>query len=240
MKAIEIFIKNIVIFQIVNDILSVTLGASLCFGALKWKKGLITMTAMYWGVILGSLAGILFALKFDSYILFFLCLITGGILFPVLTYTVAGVNRFVVGFLVTMKLTFMITTVMMKNGSLSISKTLILPLIAGIFVGFILMAWVQIRVSAFVLACSFVGASQIAPTIAKYINQIEYGINGGWLIDPYDLLFGLIGIELTDFWTLIILLIFMTLGIFYQLYTIKEQGYSFNTPLITYETDNMS
>ena len=49
----EEILARLLAFQIVIDLISVTVGAGLCFGALKWRRGLLTTTAIAWGLFLG-------------------------------------------------------------------------------------------------------------------------------------------------------------------------------------------
>ena len=35
-------LARLLVFQVVIDLISVTVGAGLCFGALKWRRGLLT------------------------------------------------------------------------------------------------------------------------------------------------------------------------------------------------------
>ena len=238
MDALSTFIEGIAIFQIVSDIFAATLGACLCFGALRWRMGLITTVATYWGIVFGFAFGYISFISSGKVAPFIICVLIGGIIFPILTYKVPAVNRFVVGFLVAMKLCFMITTVLTKDGKMSIGSMITIPVIVGTIVGIALMLWTQISISAFVIACSFIGASQIAPIISKYINQFQFGVTGNisYLFDPYDFVFALFKIELTDKWTLIFMIIFMALGIYAQIKSIKDQGCGPGTPLIVYET----
>ena len=240
MDSLSTFIQGIVIFQIVGDIFAATLGLGLCFGALKWKVGLITTVATYWGIVLGFALGYISFLSSGKLVLLFICILIGALVFPVLTYKIPSINRFVVGFLVAMKLCFMVTTVMTKDGKMSISAMITIPLIVGTIVGIVLMLWTQVSISAFVGACAFIGSTQIAPVISKYINQIQFGVTGNisYLYDPYDIVFALFKVELTDKWTLIFVIIFMIAGIYFQLKSVKNQGYDYDTPLITYETDD--
>ena len=46
-------LSRLLVFQIVFDLISVTVGAGLCFGALKWRRGLLTTTAIAWGSCVG-------------------------------------------------------------------------------------------------------------------------------------------------------------------------------------------
>jgi len=204
--------------------------------------GLITTVATYFGIVLGFTLGYISFISSGKVAPFLICILIGGIVFPILTYKVPTVNRFVVGFLVAMKLCFMVTTVLTKDGKMSISAMITAPLIIGTIVGIALMLWTQVSVSAFVAACAFIGASQIAPVISKYINQIQYGVTGNisYLFDPYDLVFALFKVELTDKWTLIFIVIFMIAGIYFQLKSVRDQGYDYNTPLIVYETNYKS
>ena len=111
------FLAYITVFQIVTHIYDVLIGSALVFGALKWRKGLLSTVACYWGIVLGFLVG--FFLVYSRHIDIIAILITtimGAIIFPVLTYSVPAINRFVLGFLITGKLSYMITTYMWKEG----------------------------------------------------------------------------------------------------------------------------
>lgn len=239
MYELERFLANIAVFQIVMDILDICIGSMLVFGALKWRKGLITYTAIGWGLFLGLVIGFIIGESSDSVEFVIIGAVLGLIIFPILTYTVAGVNRFVVGYIVILKLTFMLTTWMFKRGDIELGIMFIIPIIIGVIAGIIFMAWTQMSVLPFVLACTFLGASNIAPTISKYINQFIFGITGDYssLIDPIDLFFALFKIELTDGWTLVIVILLMAVGIPVQINSVKSQGFSLDTPVITYETE---
>lgn len=171
MDFIEDIMSNLLVFQILTSLIQISIGSGLCFGALKWRRGLLTTTAIGWGLILGILAAIPLGNAFGI-LGAIIPILTGLILFPILTYTVPGVNRFVLGYLVSCKLFFMLTTVLVKAGAIDVDFAITLPIIAGIAVGIILMAWTHMRVSAFVLGCTFIGASGIAPVISEWINRI--------------------------------------------------------------------
>ncbi len=232
----EQILGNLVIFQLVTDIISVTLGAGLCFGALKWRRGLLTTTAIGWGLALGFIVGMLLGEIFGE-IGLIVCIIIGFIILPILTYTVPGVNRFVLGFLVSCKLFFMLTTVLAKSGSIDLETTIFLPLIAGTITGVGLMAWTRMRVSAFILGCTFIGASGIAPVVSEWINRILYGVTGdiNYLFDPIDLIFALFKVELTDIWMLITMIVLMVWGSSKQIRDLKNKGISPDTPVIGFE-----
>lgn len=235
------FLSYITIFQVVSDIYDLFIGSALIFGALKWRKGLLTTTAFYWGIILGFLSGVFmtFSSDSDSSLVLVVTLI-GAVIFPVLTYCIPAVNRFVLGFLVTMKLLYMLTTYLCKNGNMDFETAITMPLIIATILGLILAAWHQMSVLPFALACVFLGASQLAPTIAKYVNQFVFGITHDYslLFDPIDFIFALLKIELTDGWTLLFMIILMFIGLPVQLNFIKQQGYTYDTPIIAFETDD--
>lgn len=229
----EIF-SRLLLFQVVLDLLKVTVGTGVCFGALKWHRGLLTATAAYWGVFLGLISGLLIA---DDEATIVILALIGFILFPILTYTVPGVNRFVLGFLVSCKLFFMLTTVLAKSGDMEITSAVLLPLAAGTLVGLILMAWTKMRVSALVLGCAFIGASEIAPVISEWINRLLFSVTGDYsfFFDPVDVLFSLFKIELTDTWTLISMVVLMIWGGAVMLNKLKAQNIPLDTPVIGFE-----
>lgn len=159
MDFLETILSNIVIFQVITALIKASVGLGLCFGALKWRqgalvwrRGLLTTISIAWGFALG----VLVASTLDDSTGALLCIIIGVIALPILTYTVPGVNRFMLGFLVASKLFFMLTMVLAKSGDMEVETAVFLPLIAGTVVGVCLMAWTKVRVSAFVLACTFI------------------------------------------------------------------------------------
>lgn len=232
-------LSRLLVFQIVLDLISVTVGVGLCFGALKWPKGLLTTTAIAWGFFLGVIAAMLVG-KAAGEVGALLCILIGTIGLPILTYTSPAVNRFVLGFLVSSKLFFMLTTWLAKDHGLGIEEAIMVPLIAGTVVGVALMAWKQVSVSAFVLGCTFIGASQIAPVISQWINRIAFGITGNieYLFDPVDLIFALFKIELTDKWTLGAMVAFMGLGAYKQIKNMKEKNIPLDMPLVVFESNS--
>lgn len=234
------FIERLIGFEIVFQLIDIAFGTWICFGALKWHKGLLTKVALCWGFVLGLIFGLVFSYALYEEYPFYICMLVGVIIFPILTYTVPGVNRFVLGFIVITKMAFMATTVIWKSGGMDFDNIFTYALIAGLIGGLVFAAWRQIAVGPFVLACAFLGASEVAPIISKYINQFLYSITGdvSYLFDPIDFLFSLLKIELTDFWTLLIMVILMCFGVNKQLQSVKAQGYSYDTPIITYETNN--
>lgn len=116
------------------------------------------------------------------------CILAGLIVLPILTYTVLA-----------------------KNRAINIKITFALPLIAGTLVGLLLIAWIRMHISAFVLSCTFIGASEIAPVISEWINRFLFAVTGdlNYLFDPIDLFFALFKVELADHWMFISRLILM-------------------------------
>lgn len=238
MEVLEFFFGNAVIFQVISFLYDITLGAACCFGALKWRRGLITTASIGWGIFLGFGFAILLIEYVDASLdLLLLFPIIGMILLPILAYNIAGVNRFVLGYIVSSKLFFMATTVIAKNGDMDILSALLYPLIGGTVIGLILMAWTKIRVSAFVLGCTFIGASEIAPNISKLINGTLFSATGdiSFLFDPIDALFAVFGIELTDGWTLGAMIVLMVIFGYRQIRTMKRKGIPLDAPLIGFE-----
>ena len=91
MEFFERLLMNLAVFQIVTEIIQATIGVGLCFGALKWRKGLLTTTAIGWGFVLG----IVFAFIFGDIlgeIGALTCVAIGVLVMPLLTYTV-WINR---------------------------------------------------------------------------------------------------------------------------------------------------
>ena len=93
------------------------------------------------------------------------------------------------------------------------------------------------RISAFILGCTFIGASEIAPVISEWINRF-FAVTGdlNYLFDPIDLFFALFKVELTDHWMFISMIVFMILGGYKQIQQIQRAGIPLNTPLIGFES----
>ncbi len=238
MEVVEFIFENIVVFQVVSCLYDIALGTACCYGALKWRRGLITTVAIGWGIFLGfglAIPMVFYGDANPSFLLVFPAI--GMILLPILTYNIAGVNRFVLGYIVSSKLFFMATTVMAKNGDIDVLSALLYPLVGGAVIGLVLMAWTSIRVSAFVFSCTFIGASGIAPNISKLINGTLFTATGdfSFLFDPIDTLFAFFGIELTDEWTLGAMIVLMVIFGYRQIRTMKRKGIPLNAPLIAFE-----
>ena len=104
MEAIETFITNIIIYKIISDLIAVTVGAGVCFGATKWPRGLLTTTAIGWGFFLGIFSAfILSNIVGVNITMIIVCILIGVIALPIMTYAVPGVNRFMLGFIVANK-----------------------------------------------------------------------------------------------------------------------------------------
>ena len=240
-KLMKDFLTYIAIFEIITDVYDALIGAGLVFGALKWRKNLLTTTAFYWGVVLGCISGLLICYFLNvDFIIFIITTVLGAIILPILTYRIPAVNRFILGFLITMKLLYMLTTHLVSNNNIELSTAIISPLIGATVLGIIFMLLRQLSVLPFALGCVFLGASQLAPTIVKYINQIQFGITHdvSLLFDPVSFIFALFKIELTDGLTLIIMIILICIGLPIQLKDIKKQGYTYDTPIIVFETND--
>lgn len=233
------FLISISVFQILTDIYDIAIGSALVYGALKWRKGLLTTTAFYWGIVLGFMGGAFVFGLTENILILFIMVAVGAIGLPIMTYRIPAVNRFVLGFLVVMKLSYMFTTYLWKNEAMDFGTTIALPLFIATVAGIIFMLWHQLSVLPFALGCVFIGASQVAPTIAKYVNQFIFGVTQDYslIFDPIDFVFALFKIELTDGWTLLFMIVLMAIGVPMQLKYITEQGYTYDTPIIAFETD---
>lgn len=234
----EEIIARLLTFQFIGDLIDVIFGAGLCFGALKWRRRSLTWTAIIWGFVLGLWLGNAMTPFFgESIEIILISALLGVIIFPIMTHNIPGVNRFVLGFIFGTKFTVMITTAMFKDGAMDLISTFTAPILIGTLIGLLMMAWIQMRVLPFVLCCTFVGASNIAPTIVEWINRGLFVATGdiSILIDPIDLIFALFKIELTDSITLAVMTILVAVGCVVQLNNLSNRGISYDTPIIGFE-----
>ena len=140
-----------------------------------------------------------------------------------------------------MKLLYMLTTYLYREErNIDLQIAIFMPLIVATEFGILFMFLRELSVLPFALGCAFLGASQVVPTITKYINQLKFGITHDYsiLFNPVDFIFALFKIELTDGMTLFFMVILMFIGVFFQMNNIKKQGYSYDTPIIVFEKDD--
>lgn len=243
----EGFETAIILIAVVLVGVEAGLGIGLCFGSInptKWKKGLLTATAAYWGLALGAGIGLIFS-NISLYEInitpLIICPILGVVIFPILTYYVPGVNRFVVGFLVTMKLTSILMGVILRSGGMGediIMAMIVVPLVVGIIGGVVLAAWTSMKVSAFIYACAFIGAAQLAPLISEMIGYLQAAVTGdiSYAFDLFSLIELLLNIEIADIWIFLSMIVLIPFGIKRQWESLKKQKISPDTPLIVFET----
>lgn len=224
--------------QFIVEAIRFLCGTKLCIGALKWRKGTLSTTAALWGAVLGLYLGTTVMMSGDGDLGALVAFtVFGALIFWILTYTIAGVNRFVLGFIFGSKLVGMITTVMLKDGTIDLLTSLYAPLVAGTIIGLVLMAWLNMRVLPIILCSTFIGAGEIAPIISEWVNRGGFIVTGdlSYLFDPMDTLFSFIGIELTDEITLVAMIILLVIGTSLQLSSLKKQNIAFSTPVIGFE-----
>lgn len=194
------------------------------------------------------------AYKYIEYIpaFFVISVILGAIIMPVLTYTVSKINRFVLGYIVGSKLTIIFTVGAIHDGldeignylfngnlNIEIIIVMLMPVIIGSIFGIILASLDKFKISAYVVACSYIGASECAPNIEKYLGYIKAFLTGdiGAAIDPIDMIFSSYNIELNSMTTFVIIIILMGISSYYKIKSLLNQGYSLDTNIALLETE---
>lgn len=203
----------------------------MCVYGYKWSRGLIAIMSSYIGFGLGLLLSVLFleSMGFGSFILIPICIsIISGLAYKNITF-----NHFVAGFLLAIKVSFMIVTKMYENGMISDFGWLIIaPLIIGAFVGILSCT---VFSNYIVLAClAFLGAVEFVPKVFEWINGTLFAVTGDWsyIFDPVSFILSIFGIEIPSGGEVFCILLLSVGGFYFQKLCAEKEGKLFNEVIL--------
>lgn len=220
MEGLYIIIDLFIVIQ------TVTSGV-MCVYGYKWSKGLIAIMSSYVGLGVGLLLSIPFidSAGLGSLILVPICIsaISG------LAYTNIKFNHFMAGFLLAVKVSFMIITKMYESGMFGdIGWLFVVPIIIGIYVGGLSCT---VFSGYIVLAClAFLGAIEFVPKIFEWINGTLFAVTGDWsfIFDPVSYILSLFGIEIPSSGEVICILLLSVGGFYFQKLRAEKEGINFS------------
>ena len=221
----------IVILNLFMVLRLVTSGVMCVFGY-KWSKGLIAIMSSYVGIGMGG---------FITYLLLqngmgLECIVVvpiSAVLFSVLAYKWIALNHFMAGFLLSIKILFMIAVNMSENMSSDSSGMLfcfivVLSIIIGIVVcnkynHYILIACV-----------SYLGAIELTTKIFDWINKGLFLSTGdiSFIFNPVEFILSLLGIEIPSGGETIVIILIGLVSFWYQRSRVVSLGIDLSDKIV--------
>lgn len=213
------FVVNL--FIIIKAITS----AIMCVYGYKWHKGLIATMSTYIGFTLGcTITYVLLesGAELECIIIVPIC----TVVFAMCAYKVVWLNHFAAGYLLVIKITYMILYILMDNGIIETDGGILfgVPIIIGFIAGLIICSVYNNYVV--ILCVAFIGATELVPTVIDLINKTLFTITGdiGFIFDPRDFILGLFGIDTISTIEVIGILFVFGLSFLVQRKVLIDQG----------------
>lgn len=219
-QAINYLLDFFVIVQVITS-------AVMCIYGYKWRKGLIATMSMYIGFALGVLVTVIL-LNAGAGLISLWSIPVSMAIFWYCAYRIVTLNHFLAGFLLTVKISYMILYTIMDNGLYSgdsdVALLLVLPIIIGVLSGFIIVAVYNNYVV--ILCISFIGAVELGSRIAEWINTGTFlaTLDISLLFDPMEFILGIFGIETVGTLETILILLIFIVSFIWQKYKISKKG----------------
>lgn len=180
------------IFVLIQTITS----AVMCVYGYKWANKLIAIMSGYIGIMLGViLAGVLLNAGAGLWSVWIVPICYFAFMWS--AYKIMWLNHFCAGFLIAMKIMYMILYTLMERGAMdsSVGTLLGAPVIVGVIVGILISSIYNNYV--LLLCVSYIGATELVPRIVSFINKGLFAATGdlSYVFNPLDFLLGLFGIE---------------------------------------------
>lgn len=216
----EIFKLISAVFGIVETICS----GVMCVYGYKWSRGLIATMSLYIGFAISILVTVpLIGITEDFGMLLLIPIIM--VVFWVAAYKNIVLNHFLAGFLLTIKVTFMLLLLYIQNTEVELNIELFLiPILVGIISGAVICSKYNNQI--LILCTSFIGAAEFVPKIMDYINKASFAVTGdiSYIFDPISFLLGLIGIEIPSTTEILLVFIVFLGGYYIQKKTLEAKN----------------
>lgn len=188
----------------------------MCVYGYKWSRGLIATMSLYIGFAIGMFASLsLLELTGEPIVLLFIPIVMVALWSS--AYKNITFNHFLAGFLLTIKVSFMLLLLYVQNvgGQLELGLFLI-PVFIGVISGTVICAKYNNHI--LILCTSFIGATEFVPNVMDYINKTSFAMTGdiSYLFDPIGFLLGLIGIEIPSTIEILLILVVFIGGYYAQ------------------------
>lgn len=209
METISLFVNIYIVIQTVTS-------AVMCVYGYKWSKGLIAVMASYVGIGIGVFICAFLISNGMSPAVTILIPICGGV-FSKLAYDIIALNHFLAGFLLAVKVGFMIFMKMFEYSIIDdFSYIFIFPIIIGVFAGVQSCKYFSKYI---LIACvAFIGATEFVPRLFELINGTLFLATGdlSFIFDPISFLLSLIGITIPSGGEVFFMIVIGGLSFYYQ------------------------
>lgn len=224
----EIFLIIINVFAVVRMLTS----AIMCVYGYKWSKGLIATMSLYTGVALGGivfLLGMKMGAPIDTIII--VPIIASG--FSAAAYKNVILNHFMAGFLLAVKVSFMVILKLVEHLRIGSEFTIfVVPVIIGITAGLL----VCIKYNNYILiACAaYIGVTEFVPSVFSFLNKTMFVATGdiSFIFDPVSFILSLFGITIPSSGEVFFMLLLGGLSFYYQRKILIQKGISLSAVVI--------
>lgn len=231
----EFLIDEFGVIYLVFSIMQMIVAGFMCVFGYRWSRGLIATVALYIGVVLGFLiAGFCYTkldLKSEICLLIFVITI---VLFDTLAYKNIQLNHFLAGFIVAVKLSFLLMLQIMKLNIDFGRWIFILPIIVGIIFGIVVAYYMNNKI--LIICTSYIGVTIFVSELMNLLQKIEFARTGDITIFYGDsleeILLNLLGIEIPTFIEFLFIVVGFLLSYYVQVRTLKNNGLSLDGNVI--------
>lgn len=226
-----------IIFIVFDCLLVLRLLTSsvMCVYSCKWRKGLIALSSLYIGIILGILfLCFLIEIDFPSMEAALIVSAIVPIIFLIMAYKWIWLNHFLTGFLVTNKLLFMIIYRLMSEDIIDaeFEVLMIVPIVVGIIVGLIIS---KLFVNVAVLFCIvYIGSVDLVLTVSEIIKKGLFVATAdiSYIFDPEDIILKFIGVEIPSAIEVILIIGIGIVSFIWQAKILRKRGISLSDYII--------
>lgn len=208
----ETFLMIINVFAVVRMITS----AVMCVYGYKWSKGLIATMSIYTGVALGGivfLIGMKMGAPIDTIII--VPIIASG--FSAMAYKNVLLNHFLAGFLLAVKISFMIILKIVEYSRMGSEFTIfVIPVIIGIVAG--LLVCVKYNNYILIACAAYIGATEFVPSLFSFLNKTMFVLTEdiSFIFDPVSFILSIFGITIPSGGEVFLILLIGGLSFYYQ------------------------
>nr|DAJ34955.1 MAG TPA: protein of unknown function (DUF4203) [Caudoviricetes sp.] len=236
-------ILSAIIF-IINALTLIRFATStvMCVYGYKWRRGLISITSLYIGLAMGTFL-LKFLLELDIMEVEF-CLIISlfvPILFSILAYEWVRLNHFLIGFITSIKLLFMLIYGIMDKGIIDFDIDILfsVPIIIGIVVGTILST--RLKYAAVILCLAYIGSVDLVINFFDLLNKGLFVATGdiSYIFDIEGVIMQLIGVDIPSLLESVIIFAVTIISFICQSSLLQREGIDLSDYIIDDRNQNL-
>lgn len=225
MEGIYLAVNLFIVIQTVTS-------AVMCVYGYKWSKGLIATMSLYVGAAIGMLiCGLFLENTQDSSVLLIIpiCMV----IFWILAYKSITLNHFLAGFLLAIKVSFMLITKMYEYSLINDSDALlVLPIIIGIIAGFLTCTMFNKYI---LFACTaFIGVTEFVPKMFELVNKTLFVATGdiSFIFDPMSFILSIFGITIPSNGEVFFMIVLGIISFYLQKNSAEKLGMNYKGTII--------